>query len=113
MQQRITMDDIKQVLLEEREALLTGRIDLLEGLDVRKEHARSWLETQDTAPPGLTKLAELSSRNEVLLRTTMDAIEHTMALLMHGPRGLESCSYSADGTRKTLEAQAGRLTRRA
>lgn len=113
MQQCLTMDDIRQVLLEERDALLTGRIDLLEGLAIRKDYAWSWLENQDIAPTELTKLAELSSRNEVLLRTTIDAIEHTMALLLHGSKGFDSWSYSADGTRNKLEVRVGRLAHRA
>lgn len=100
------IDELDILLEAERQALLSGNLDDLAGLTVRKQAIFDALNAQDAvAPEALAPVQDRIARNQALLESAMAgirAIADRMADLRRVREGLET--YDRRGRRRSVGA---------
>ncbi len=108
------IEALSDLLDREREALLAGDLDGLARMADAKEALVARVAQLAEGPPGLERLRRIAERNGDLLSAAMQGIRAAMARLKQiadGPGPL--VTYDGAGKRKTLDAAASQVTRRA
>ena len=109
-----TTDALRDLLEKERDAILTGRFDLLERLAAEKERLVKLVSRDQTDANLLAKLREKTERNGQLLAAMRDGIRAAQDRVRKLQKGAEPLqTYDPTGQIHSIEPAKQVLTHRA
>lgn len=107
-------DTLADLFDREREAILTGRFDILERLGAEKERLFRAVQRQSTDQERLAALQEKAARNQELLRAMERGVRSAASRIEALRKGAGHLNtYGADGQSHPLNAAERTLHRRA
>lgn len=112
MEEQTLANVLESVLIAEHAALLSGDLAAMSAILERKEQAVARLVSDDLSPVDLTRIKDLSLRNEALLTAVMQAVDAAKSVLNQAAQMPETKTYCADGARETIPTRQNRLTQK-
>ena len=108
------IDELKQVLLDEQEALLSGDYEKLPALADRKAILVQKLKAipPKEAKGGIAELGALVQRNEMLLIAAGDGFHAGLGQVRQLTRPPQQSTYAPDGRRRVLSRQPGAVEKK-